>query len=298
MNKKFRIGYFADGIWAHEAMKRILKKSEIEISFVCGRFETRDAILKKMAEENEIEFLIVPNVNNEKFLMQVSKYNCDLFVSMSFNQIFKTDIINLCPEKLINCHAGKLPFYRGRNILNWVLINGEKEFGVTVHYVDESIDTGDIILQKSFNISEEDDYGSLLQVAYVECADLLAEAIDKIRSKNVIRVKQDTIHPIGFYCGIRKEGDEVLNWSHNSMEIYNFIRGISRPGPMARSTVSGKEVKINRAKLIKHAPVYIGIPGQVVAKKGDVLTVKTADTTLEILEYECGFPIKIGDRFL
>jgi methionyl-tRNA formyltransferase len=65
---------------------------------------------------------------------------------MSFNQIFKSEIINLPRLKTINCHAGKLPFYRSRNILNWVLINDEKEFGITVHYVDEGIDTGDIIL--------------------------------------------------------------------------------------------------------------------------------------------------------
>ena len=73
---------------------------------------------------------------------------------MSFNQIFRKDIINLTPIGIINCHAGKLPFYRGRNILNWVLINDEKEFGITVHFVDEGIDTGDIILQKTFPITD------------------------------------------------------------------------------------------------------------------------------------------------
>ena len=62
---------------------------------------------------------------------------------------------NMPPLKTINCHAGKLPFYRGRNILNWVLINDEREFGITVHYVDEGIDTGDIILQRVFPITDK-----------------------------------------------------------------------------------------------------------------------------------------------
>ena len=80
---------------------------------------------------------------------------------MSFNQIFKREMIDLPKYGTINCHAGKLPFYRGRNILNWALINDEKEFGITVHYMDEGIDTGDIIVQRTYPIGEEDDYGIL-----------------------------------------------------------------------------------------------------------------------------------------
>ena len=75
--------------------------------------------------------------------------------------------------KTINCHAGKLPFYRGRDILNWVLINDEKEFGITVHYMDEGIDTGDIILQRTFPITDEDSYKTLLERSYDECANIL-----------------------------------------------------------------------------------------------------------------------------
>ena len=82
--------------------------------------------------------------------------------------------------KTINCHAGKLPFYRGRNILNWALINDEKEFGVTVLYMDEGIDTGDIVLQKTFPITEMDDYSTLLNRAYQECASLLFQSIKRI----------------------------------------------------------------------------------------------------------------------
>ena len=84
---------------------------------------------------------------------------------MSFNQIFKQSIISLPELGIISCHAGKLLLYRGRNVLNWVLINDEKEFGITVHYIDEGIDTGDIIIQKSFQIKDTDTYKSLLEKA-------------------------------------------------------------------------------------------------------------------------------------
>jgi methionyl-tRNA formyltransferase len=101
---------------------------------------------------------------------------------MSFNQIFRSSIIKTPRLGIINCHTGKLPFYRGRNILNWALINDEKEFGITVHYVDEGIDTGDIIKQRCFDIKDDYDYNKLLQIAYVECAQILFDTIKEIQS--------------------------------------------------------------------------------------------------------------------
>jgi len=123
---------------------------------------------------------------------------------MSFNQIFKKAIIVMPHLKTINCHDGKLPFYRGRNILNWVLINDEKEFGITVHYENEGVDRGDIILQRCYAITEEDDYRTLLSSAEVNCAKDLYDAIKLIQSGKIDPIKQNTIHPVEHYCNIRK----------------------------------------------------------------------------------------------
>ncbi|MEA1052839.1 formyltransferase family protein [Lamprobacter modestohalophilus] len=84
-------------------------------------------------------------------------------------QIFKKSTIERLDLGAINCHAGKLPFYRGRNILNWALINDEEEFGITVHSVDTGVDTGDIIRQQCFPITDADDYSTLLERAYWLC---------------------------------------------------------------------------------------------------------------------------------
>ena len=109
--------------------------------FVVPRKDTNDNTLKNLCSENNIDYLYNQDINSDDFYETAKSYNCDLFVSMSFNQIFKKRIINLPKLKSINCHAGLLPFYRGRNVLNWVLINGEKKFGITVHFIDEGIDT-------------------------------------------------------------------------------------------------------------------------------------------------------------
>jgi methionyl-tRNA formyltransferase len=294
---KMKIGYFADGPWSHRAFELLIEESDINIGFICVRFDTKDEILKKYCAKYKIDYLKHQNINDKDFLDKIASYNCDLFVSMSFNQIFKKIIINLPRLGTINCHAGKLPFYRGRNILNWVLINDEKEFGVTVHYVDEGIDTGDVILQKTFPISEMDDYSTLLDRAYKECASLLFQSIKEIKNGNVERKAQQSIHPVGFYCSARQIGDEILDWNQSSREIYNFIRSICLPGPRARTSYKENEVCINRAELIKDAPIYKGIPGAILKANEKELIVKTKDSFIRLIEWSCDAKIKMGNRF-
>ena len=291
-----KIGYFADGPWAHRAFDILSKDKTLEIKFVVVRFDSPDLVLINKAEQNNIPVEIDKNINSDRFIEKIKMYNVDLFVSMSFNQIFKRQMINLPPLKTINCHAGKLPYYRGRNILNWVLINDEKEFGITVHYVDEGIDTGDIILQRTYPITDDDNYATLLNRAYTSCADILYEAIKLIQTGTLSVIKQNEIDPIGMYCGMRREGDEIIDWNLSSREIFNFVRAVCPPGPGALCWVNGIQMKINKVKLINGARRYINIPGQVIGKTMNGFYVKTKDTFVEVLEYEYDGKIRVGDR--
>ncbi len=294
----FRIGFFADGPWSHLAFSKLLSRKNLEVSFVCGRYKTSDVILKELCRKNNIIFLTSKDINSSKFIEEVRKFNCELFVSMSFNQIFKDDMINLPKFNIINCHAGKLPFYRGRNILNWVLINDESEFGITVHYVDHGVDTGDIILQKTYDINDSDNYKTLLETAYVECANLLDSAVSLfLNSVNIPRISQKSIHPVGFYCSKRQVGDELINWGLNSREIFNFVRSISQPGPIARTFFNGSEVKINEVKLIEDMPQYIGVPGAILKSGLNSIDVKTGDSVIRVTSYESVLDLKVGSRF-
>ncbi len=278
-----KIGYFGDGPWASLALSQIVERPEqFSIAFITPRYDTQDPELRKWADKLAVPFLPHSNVNDEVFIQTIAAFECDVFVSMSFNQIFKTKIIDVPPLGFINCHAGALPFYRGRNPLNWALINGEKEFGVTVHYIDEGIDTGDIIVQNMISIKPNDNYGDLLRKAYDVCADSLVKALQEIESGCVVRIKQSSIHPIGFYCGIRKAGDEWVDWSCTSNEIHNFIRAIALPAPCARTMEGEKEVALLESRLISGAPEYKCTNGEVVGKTEDGSVVKTGDSTLLI----------------
>jgi len=295
--KKLKIGYFADGPWSHQALAKLVSDETLQVAFVCARDDNPDPVLKDKAAENSLDFITHPKINSTEFLDRMSAYACDLFVSMSFNQIFRSELLKLPPLKTINCHAGKLPFYRGRNILNWALINDEKEFGITVHYVDEGIDSGDIILQYCYPISDEDNYATLLERAYEGCANNLYDAIKVVQSNNVKPVAQKNIHPLGFYCSARRDGDERLNWNQQSREIFNFVRSICSPGPEARTFLDEKEIKINRVQYLPAAPAYKGVAGAVVGLDDEAFLVKTADSYIKVIEWSgCTRP-RIGDRF-
>lgn len=298
MNERpLKIGYFADGPWSHNAFERLVGDPSISFGFIVPRTDTQDQTLRNYAEKYDIPYLFPVKVNSPEFYEQAATYECDLFVSMSFNQIFRSAISNLPPLKTINCHAGLLPFYRGRNILNWALINDEKEYGITVHYIDEGIDTGDIILQRRFPVSDQDSYRTLLERAYEDCPVILYDAIKLFQRGEVTPVKQSTIHPVGFYCGRRGEGDEIINWDQNARDIFNFIRAIDDPGPRATTYLKSSVVKINKSRLVPNAPTYKSTVGQVLAKTPEGLLVKTRDSFIEILEITSDIPIRVGDKF-
>ena len=268
----------------------------MEIVFIVVRYDKQDETLVGFAKKYKIPWFAHKNVNSDSFLNQVKLYQADLFVSLSFNQIFKSEILRVPPLKIINCHAGKLPFYRGRNVLNWVLINDEKEFGITVHYVDQGIDTGDIILQQTYGITDQDTYATLLEKAYSECAKLLYEAIKLIQNRQVKVIRQKDIDECGLYCGIRQDGDEIIDWNQSSRDIFNFVRALCRPGPQAASYIRGEKILLNKAEMVKGAHVYKNTTGQVTGITEQGFYVKTKDTIIEITEYTFNIKVRIGDR--
>lgn len=291
-----RIGFFGDGPWALESLRALWDLPDVVTVFVVGRWPTPDEQLRNFAAEHGITFYAEQDVNSRSFLREISVINSDLFVSVSYDQIFNSKSLMIPEMGIINCHAGKLPFYRGRNVLNWALINGEKEFGITVHYIDEGVDTGDIILQEVFPISDNDDYQSLLTRASDGCALLVRDSVQLLLNGTATRTKQSDIHPTGSYASRRREGDELIHWGLSSREVFNFCRALSAPGPGARSVLRDAVVTVQRVQLVEDAPSYVGIPGAVLSVENDHLLVKTGDSFVRIIEWHSTERIRVGDR--
>ncbi len=295
-----RIGYFGDGPWAHEALDRILAAGDIEVAVIVPRFQHPDPVLRARADEHGIDFLPLENVNDRASIARLGAYGADLLVSMSFDQIMRSEILSLCPMGVINCHAGALPFYRGRNVLNWALINDEPEFGVTVHHMDDGIDTGDIILQRFSRITDADTYATVLDRAVELCAEALSDAIAQLSHGTASRTDQTSIHPVGFYTGRRIAGDEWIDWTWSSRRIFNFVRALTTPGPCAHTAIDAGVVLVREARPIPDAPNYVATAGEIVGRDSRGLVVKTGDSTILVsgFESEEDFRPRIGTRFL
>ncbi len=294
--------YFADGPWAQLGLEKMIKAGHW-VKRIYLRHNQPDNVLKAQAEEYGIEVKISDNVNDLETIQSIQLLDADIGVSLSFNQIIKPGLLNIFPNGMINIHAGKLPKYRGRNVLNWALINGENEIGVTCHFIDEGIDSGDMILQRTFPVKSTDDYGSVLEKAYEMCSEVLTESLDLIERNAVKRTPQPSG---GTYFIGRKDGDEFINWDWPSEQIFHFVRAITKPGPGARSWLMREgryyPVIIFKTALVDEAPVYKCVNGGIVGISADGCPiVKTGDTILKITDHEIRdgnrvLKLKIGDR--
>jgi methionyl-tRNA formyltransferase len=176
-----------------------------------------------------------------------------------------------------------LPFYRGRNVINWALINGEQEIGVTAHFVDAGIDTGDILLQHRLPVGWTDTYGDLLCRVVQIMPDLVEETVRRIAGKSYTRHRQPEV---GTYFGARGEGDEWLDWRETSVDLHNKVRAIARPGPGARTWLDVETVQVWRAYCDPAWPKYRATPGQVVGRTEAGVLVKTGDSVLLLTEVQ------------
>jgi methionyl-tRNA formyltransferase len=281
---KFSIGYFGDGPWASRALARLCeRKDEFDIRFVVPRFEMRDAELQRVARKNEIPIAFYSDINSSEAIYELQGFDCDLFVSMSFNQIMKSQFLQSARLGAINCHAGLLPRYRGRNVLNWAIMNGEKGFGVTVHYVDEGIDTGDIIRQEYVPIPNGVTYGDVLELAHTACPRVLEASLRDIVDDCIATIPQDSLGA-GFYCGRRREGDEWIDWTLPSDQIFNFIRGIAPPAPGARFAIDDEIWICDKAEMAVDVETHIGTCGEVIGRSSRGVVVKTGDSAILLCE--------------
>lgn len=280
-----KILFFGDACWGAEAL-HLLHQRSIEIVGVVLRTRPTDETLQQAAEKLGLPLFQPQRCNDPEFLKTVATLQPELNLSVSYDQILRQPIIESAPLGFVNFHAGKLPDYRGRSVLNWTLINGEEEIGLTGHFVDEGIDTGDIILQRSLPVYWEDTYQTLLNRVIPEFPKLVVDTVELLVSGSYQR--QPQAHLTGSYFPQRGPGDEWIDWNDSSRNIYNKIRAISSPGPGARSYLGDQQLILWQASYDPAWPCYIATPGSVVGvEAGKGIRVKTGDSTLllERVEY-------------
>ena len=294
--KNLDIGYFGDGNWAYQNLIKIFKDKSINIKFICLRKKS-DKQIEILSKNKNIPCFKFKNVNDTSAIKKIKSYKCDYLISMSYDQIFGKKILTLMKNKIINCHAGLLPFYRGRNILNWALVNDEKFFGVTTHLINEKIDQGNIIKQIKIKISKSDNYETLLKKAEKNCSKLLYSTIKIIQKGKFTTLSQKKISQKGSYFRKRNSQDEKIIWSKSAKEIYNLIRGISNPGPNSKTIINNKILRIKKSKIIKFKTTKIFEKGEIVFKTKNYFIVNTGLGKIKILDWYPKLSLKVGQVF-
>jgi len=279
-----RILFFGDGQWATDSLRR-LSQTGHDLAGLVLRTVPSDPSLAELGRELGLVTLQPRQVNAPEFVAKVQALAPELNLSVSYDQVLRAPILASAPRGFINLHAGMLPFYRGRNILNWALINGESEVGVTAHFVDEGLDTGDIIVQRGLPVLWEDTYREVLDKVVAALPEVMMEAVELVAGGAPPRRIQS--HLMGSYCTQRLPGDEWVDWSDSSRNIYNKIRAITRPGPGARTQLGREAVTLWRAKYDPAWTRFLGIPGQVVGRlAGRGVVVKTGDSVVLLAEVQ------------
>jgi len=251
-------------------------------------YELKESDCKKAALSLGIPVLQPEKLKAQEFLDELCSLNADLFVVVAFRMLPK-DVWSMPRLGTINLHASLLPQFRGAAPINWAIINGEKETGVTTFMIDEEIDTGGILEQRIVPIKEEDNLGSLYQKLKIEGATLLSQTINKLFNDELTpqSQKQVELSSLKEAPKINKE-DCRIDWERPVRQVLNLIRGMS-PYPAAFTELECEGRKAERLKIFlaeigdtKPSDVEVGN----VVMEGGKLLIACADRYLSILELQ------------
>lgn len=212
--------------------------------------------VKLLAQAHDIPVLQPLKVRHPEVIEEIRALKPDLIVVVAFGQILPKALLEIPKHGCINVHASLLPRYRGAAPLNWCIINGETETGVTTMMMDVGLDTGDMLLKRVTPIDPEEDTSALHDRLSLMGAELLAETVDLLAEGNVAREKQED--GLSCYAPMLKKEDGLIDWEKDAQGIKNLVRGMT-PWPGAYSHLEGKLLKIFRVG----TGAGVGAPGEI-----------------------------------
>lgn len=218
--------------------------------------------VKELAEKNGIPVYQPLKVRDPDFVDIIRELKPDVIVVVAFGQILPKSLLDIPPHGCINVHASLLPRYRGAAPLNWCIINGEAETGVTTMLMDAGLDTGDMLLVQKTPLDENEDILSLHDRMATMGADLLAETLDRHEIGDLVPQPQNNADSC--YAPMLKKDDGIINWHDDARTIHNQVRGLA-VWPGACTTIGDQVLKIFRTRVGDGS----GAPGTVLqAAKG------------------------------
>lgn len=235
--------------------------------------------VKELACRHGLTILQPPRVRAPEFIEAVREMNPDVIVVVAFGQILPKALLDIPAHGCVNVHASLLPRYRGAAPINWCIINGETETGVTTMRMDVGLDTGDMLLKKTTLIDPDEDTASLHDRLSLMGAEALHETLDLMSRGMLVPEKQED--SLSCYAPMLKKEDGLIDWTRDPLTIRNLVRGMN-PWPGAFTFLEGKSLKIFRVRTAEGS----GAPGAVLAAGRDGIEVACGGGSLILDELQ------------
>ena len=204
--------------------------------------------IKEWAQTNKIPILQPNTLKEDGLVAKLKEFQSDVFVVIAYGRFLPPEILNIPSLGAINVHASLLPQYRGAAPINWAIINGEKETGLSIIKLIEEMDAGDILAQRKMPIADDDTSMTLRAKMIKEGPSLLKKTLDELSENRCTPVAQDHSKATFAPKLIKELG--IIQWAKQANDIYNLIRG-SLPWPSAYTSYNGKFLKILEAQVVK-----------------------------------------------
>lgn len=231
--------------------------------------------VKMLAQQHKIPVFCPSTLKSEEILTRLKALRPDVIVVAAYGMLLPKQILELPKFGCINVHASLLPKYRGAAPIQWSLINGESETGITIMFMEEKLDAGGIVSQKSIKIEDDDSAKTLFAKLAILGASALLEGLELLTKPDFKAKAQNEVQTT-FAPKITKEMSN-LDFSKPAQEVFNLIRGLDI-WPVARTQIGGKTVKILKAKIVPNNGLK---PGEIA--KGKQLIIGCADAAIELL---------------
>jgi methionyl-tRNA formyltransferase len=221
------------------------------------------ASVAKLAFENHLPVYQPANPNDPAFVAALQALQPDFLFSCYYRHMLKQPLLDLPRLGALNLHGSLLPQYRGRCPVNWVLIHGESETGVTLHYMEAKPDQGDIVGFKRVPITFEDTAPTLFAKMTVAAQELMREAYPLLRAGTAPRLTQDNAR--ASYYGGRSPADGRIDWRNSAYQTYNLVRAVTHPYPGAFTSFRGRKLFVWAGQVMAGQASETAEPGKVTA---------------------------------
>lgn len=235
--------------------------------------------VKQCALAHRLPVMQPAKVREKEQVEALRDFGADIFVVAAFGQILPKEILSMPRYGCVNIHASLLPRYRGAAPIQWAVINGEKESGVTIQQMAEGIDTGDILLKRSLLLDEKETGGSLYDKLSGLGADLIVEALRDIEAEKLQPEKQN--EECSTHVGKITKSMGLIDWNKSAKELERLIRGLN-PWPSAYTFFRGKTWKIWEADVLEEGRGEGNEPGRICSVTKTSVIVNTGDGRLAL----------------